>query len=61
MSDHLLHDPVLIRAIRDRDFTTVFTMAHRAGISCHRIGEACGMEPERVSEVAKGRGIRDRA
>ncbi|MBD0844227.1 helix-turn-helix transcriptional regulator [Streptomyces sp. TRM68416] len=52
--DHLLRDPVFAQALRERDFTAVFAMAHRAGVSYYRIGEACGMKPERVSKVARG-------
>ncbi|MFD0372875.1 helix-turn-helix domain-containing protein [Streptomyces sp. NPDC127114] len=37
-----------------RDFTTVFTLAHDHGLSWYKVGEACGMKPERVSKVARG-------
>jgi hypothetical protein len=50
----LLNDPSFVRAIRDRDFTTVFAMARENGISFYRIGESCGMKAERVSKIARG-------
>ncbi|WP_030570387.1 hypothetical protein [Streptomyces aureocirculatus] len=50
----LLDDPSFRRAVQHRDFTLVFAMAHRTGISFNRIGEACGMKAERASKVARG-------
>jgi hypothetical protein len=40
--------------LRERDFTTVFAMAHDAGISFNRIAEACAPKAERVSQIARG-------
>ncbi|MFI0220358.1 hypothetical protein [Streptomyces lydicus] len=54
LSQRLLHDSTFLCAVRSRDFTTVFAIAHRNGISFNRIGEACGMKAERVSKVARG-------
>ncbi|GAA3381048.1 hypothetical protein GCM10020367_70770 [Streptomyces sannanensis] len=51
---HLLADPAFIRALRERDFTKVFAMAHEAGISFNRIAEACALKSERVSQIARG-------
>ncbi|MEU6495713.1 hypothetical protein [Streptomyces sp. NPDC046984] len=53
---HLLHDPAFVGALSARDFATVFAMAHEAGVSFYRIGEACGMKDERVSRIARGQG-----
>ncbi|MFE7076396.1 hypothetical protein ACFU96_40545 [Streptomyces sp. NPDC057620] len=50
----LLTDPVIVRALRERDFTVVFAMAHDAGISFNRIAEACALKAERVSQIARG-------
>ncbi|MFJ8941096.1 hypothetical protein ACIRL0_36180 [Streptomyces sp. NPDC102365] len=54
MPRHLLADPVFVRALRERDFTTVFAIAHDAGISFNRIAEACALKAERVSQIARG-------
>ncbi|MFD9283633.1 hypothetical protein ACFWD7_41405 [Streptomyces mirabilis] len=43
-----------MRALRERDFTTVFALAHDAGISYNRIAEACALKSERVSQIARG-------
>ncbi|MDX3131403.1 hypothetical protein PV367_16830 [Streptomyces europaeiscabiei] len=43
-----------MRALRERDFSTVFAMAHDAGISFNRIAEACALKAERVSQIARG-------
>ncbi|MFF4518902.1 hypothetical protein [Streptomyces mirabilis] len=43
-----------MRALRERDFTIVFAMAHDAGISYNRIAEACTLKSERVSQIARG-------
>ena len=51
---HLLADPSFLHAVQRRDFSAVFATAHRSGISFNRIGEACGMKPERASKVARG-------
>ncbi|MGW5498936.1 hypothetical protein [Streptomyces olivaceoviridis] len=50
----LLTDPACVRALRERDFTTVFAMAHDAGISFNRIAEACALKAERVSQITRG-------
>ncbi|MER7178550.1 hypothetical protein ABT404_03510 [Streptomyces hyaluromycini] len=50
----LLTDPVFVRALGERDFTTVFAMAHDVGISFNRIAEACALKAERVSQIARG-------
>ncbi|MGC9479208.1 hypothetical protein CJI59_30900 [Streptomyces sp. Alain-F2R5] len=50
----LLADPVFVRALRERDFTVVFSMAHDAGLSYNRIAEACALKSERVSQIARG-------
>ncbi|MFE2513331.1 hypothetical protein ACFXC9_33665 [Streptomyces naganishii] len=50
----MLTDPVFVRALRERDFTTVFAMAHEAGISFNRIAEACALKADRVSQIARG-------
>ncbi|NJP73162.1 hypothetical protein HCJ99_20230 [Streptomyces sp. C1-2] len=50
----LLTDPAFVRALRERDFTTVFAMTHDAGISFNRIAEACALKAERVSQIARG-------
>ncbi|WP_053710767.1 hypothetical protein [Streptomyces sp. NRRL B-3648] len=50
----LLADPTFVRALRERDFTTVFAMAHDEGISYNRIAEACALKSERVSQIARG-------
>ncbi|MEU9471310.1 hypothetical protein AB0D78_32740 [Streptomyces avermitilis] len=54
MPHHLLADPVFVRALHERDFTTVFAMAHDVGISFNRIAEACVLKSERVSQIARG-------
>ncbi|MFJ5228159.1 hypothetical protein [Streptomyces sp. NPDC088400] len=54
MPHHLLADPAFVRALRERDFTVVFAMAHDAGISFNRIAEACALKSERVSQIARG-------
>lgn len=46
---HLLADPALVRALRERYFTVVFAMAHDAALSFNRIAEACALKAERVS------------
>ena len=51
---HLLADPAFVRALRERDFTTVFALAHDAGISFNRIAEACALKADRVSQIARG-------
>ncbi|CAL9675856.1 hypothetical protein SUDANB105_07877 [Streptomyces sp. enrichment culture] len=43
----LLADPAFVRALHERDFSTVFAMAHGAGISFNRIAEACALKSER--------------
>ncbi|WP_328983098.1 hypothetical protein OG258_53525 [Streptomyces mirabilis] len=43
-----------MRALRERDFTVVFAIAHDAGISYNRIAEACALKSERVSQIARG-------
>ncbi|MER5924963.1 hypothetical protein [Streptomyces mirabilis] len=50
----LLTDPAFVRALHERNFTTVFAMAHDAGISFNRIAEACALKAERVSQIARG-------
>ncbi|MEU4469400.1 hypothetical protein AB0G20_37880 [Streptomyces sp. NPDC024017] len=50
----LLADPTFVRALHERDFTTVFAMAHDVGISFNRIAEACTLKSERVSQIARG-------
>ncbi|MEU6612112.1 hypothetical protein ABZ922_45220 [Streptomyces shenzhenensis] len=50
----LLADTAFVRALHERDFTTVFAMAHDAGISFNRIAEACTLKAERVSQIARG-------
>ncbi|MET8718680.1 hypothetical protein [Streptomyces misionensis] len=55
LPQHLLRDPEFVRALRDRDFATVFTSAHRHGISYRRISEACALKPDRVSLIAQGK------
>ncbi|MGW2184105.1 hypothetical protein ACWCXX_40385 [Streptomyces sp. NPDC001732] len=54
MPHHLLAHPVFVRALGERDFTTVFAMAHDVGISFNRIAEACTLKAERVSQIARG-------
>ncbi|WP_454321193.1 hypothetical protein [Streptomyces phaeoluteigriseus] len=54
MPHRLLADPAFVRALHERDFTTVFAMAHDAGISYNRIAEACALKSERVSQIARG-------
>src|SRR5689334_18293354 len=54
MPRRLLAAPAFVRALRERDFTVVFAMAHDAGISYNRIAEACTLKPERVSQIARG-------
>ncbi|MDX2855186.1 hypothetical protein [Streptomyces scabiei] len=54
MPHRLLTDPAFVRALRERDFTTVFAMAHDVGISFNRIAEACALKAERVSQIARG-------
>jgi transcriptional regulator with XRE-family HTH domain/tetratricopeptide (TPR) repeat protein len=44
-------------ALTRHDFGTVFAIARRwAGISYSRLGEACGIKPERVGSLARGEG-----
>ena len=51
----LLTDPEMVRACRDRDFATVFTLVRRrAGIYGSRIAGLCGMTPSRVGEIMAG-------
>ncbi len=50
----LLTDPAFVRALRERDFTTVFARTHDVGISFNRIAEACALKAERVSQIARG-------
>jgi hypothetical protein len=50
----LLADPAFVRALHERDFTTVLAMAHDAGISFNRIAEACALKADRVSQIARG-------
>ncbi|GHH80469.1 hypothetical protein GCM10018781_60930 [Kitasatospora indigofera] len=50
----LLDDPVVVKALRTRNFTVVFTALKAAGPSYHQIAEACAMKSERVSLVARG-------
>ncbi|WP_405906443.1 hypothetical protein OG742_12240 [Streptomyces sp. NBC_00828] len=50
---HLLTDAVFRRALSERNFAVVFTMANEAKISFNRLAEACGMKAERVSKVAR--------
>ncbi|MET7765747.1 hypothetical protein ABZS71_28410 [Streptomyces sp. NPDC005393] len=45
-----------MQAVLRRNFSAVFAMANRAGIGSYRIGEACGMKPGRVSQIARGDG-----
>ncbi|MFI8169841.1 hypothetical protein ACIGAN_26290 [Streptomyces sp. NPDC085931] len=54
MPRSLLADPAFVRALRERDFTTVFAMAHDAGLSFNRIAEACALKADRVSQIARG-------
>jgi hypothetical protein len=51
---HLLANPAFVRALRERDFTTVFATAHDAEISFNRIAEACALKADRVSQIARG-------
>ncbi|MCX4411612.1 helix-turn-helix transcriptional regulator [Streptomyces sp. NBC_01764] len=52
---HLLHDPKFVQAARDHDFPTLFAMAHGHGVSYYRLSEACGIKPDRVSLIARGK------
>ncbi|MEU0476372.1 hypothetical protein [Streptomyces olivaceus] len=54
MPHRLLADPAFVRALSQRDFSTVFAMAHDVGISFNRIAEACALKSERVSQIARG-------
>ncbi|WP_333737350.1 hypothetical protein [Streptomyces sp. IBSBF 2806] len=54
MPHRLLTDPAFVRALRERDFTTVFARTHDVGISFNRIAEACALKAERVSQIARG-------
>lgn len=50
---YLLSDQKFLRALANRDFSVVFSMAADADLSYNRIAEACGMKSERVSKVAR--------
>ncbi|WP_308114134.1 hypothetical protein [Streptomyces brasiliscabiei] len=52
---HLLIDPQFVQAAREHDFPMLFALAHSHGVSYYRIGVACGIKPERVSLIARGK------
>ncbi|MFD3521403.1 helix-turn-helix domain-containing protein [Streptomyces sp. NPDC058653] len=53
----LRRDPRCVAAMARRDIGALFALAHHeAGISYNRIGEACGIRAERVSQIARGNG-----
>jgi tetratricopeptide (TPR) repeat protein len=55
---HVLDRTDMREALARHDFGQVFVIARRwAGISYSRIGEACGIKPERVGTLARGNGL----
>ncbi|MGW3957096.1 helix-turn-helix domain-containing protein [Streptomyces sp. NPDC004752] len=52
---HLLRDLRFVQAAHTHDFPALFALAHSHGVSYYRIGEACGIKPERVSLIARGK------
>ncbi|MCX3062228.1 helix-turn-helix domain-containing protein [Streptomyces beihaiensis] len=53
----LLKRPDLVAALAEHDFGTVFVLARaEAGISYSAIAAECGIKPERVGTLARGRG-----
>lgn len=53
---HLLAEPVIQRALAQRDFTVVFAAAQRANLSFNAIADATGIKADRVSKIARGIG-----
>ena len=52
---HLLDRPDIQQALAQRNFTVVFTAAHKAGLSYNAIADTCDLDADRVSLVARGR------
>ncbi|MEU2340000.1 helix-turn-helix transcriptional regulator [Streptomyces sp. NPDC013172] len=53
----VLELPVMVEALRAHDFGTVFRLARQhTGVSYHRLAAECGIKPERVGSLARGRG-----
>lgn len=50
----LLHDPVVVQALRARTFSTVFAAAKKAGLSWNAIAAATGLKADRISLIARG-------
>ncbi|MBX7265611.1 hypothetical protein KIF24_05845 [Micromonospora sp. Llam7] len=50
----LLRDPVVVQALRDRNFQVVFAAAKAAGLSWNAMAAATGLKAERISLVARG-------
>jgi hypothetical protein len=54
---HVLERSDVREAIARHDFGALFTLARKwGGISYSKIGEACGIKPERVGTLARGEG-----
>jgi hypothetical protein len=57
LPEHALARPDMREAIARHDFGTVFALARKwAGISYSKTAEACGIKPDRVGRLARGRG-----
>ncbi|MDG4796939.1 hypothetical protein [Micromonospora sp. WMMD1082] len=50
----LLRDPVVVQALRDRNFQAVFAAAKAAGLSWNAMAAAAGLKADRISLVARG-------
>jgi hypothetical protein len=50
-----------VRALRERDFSAIFAVAHGAGVYFNRIAEGCALKSERVSQIARGIGAPSRS
>lgn len=50
----LLHDPVVVQALRTRNFGAVFAIGKAANLSFNAIAAATGLKAERISLVARG-------
>lgn len=51
----LLADARVCDALKRRDFTTVFAIAHSIGMSYNKLAEAVDISAERISQIAKGK------
>jgi hypothetical protein len=53
LPEDLLTDPVIVEALRRREFAPVFAAAHRYGTSWNELDEVTGLKADRISDCVK--------